>query len=190
MHNLIELKKVIPGITLDLLYATERNFMGKAVYPTAHCFLLESTAERLLKVEKKLKKRNLRLKIYDGYRPWSVTKIFWDYLPDSRYVADPALGSRHNRGAAIDLTLIDLDGKELLMPSAFDEFSEKAHRSYQGGPLEALQNREILSELMEQEGFSLYAYEWWHFDDPEWEKYPILDLSFKELLDFQRQKGD
>lgn len=181
MHDLVELKKIIPGITLEILYASKENFTGKIVYPSARCFLRLKPAQRLFKVQQKLQKQGLNLKIWDGYRPLSVQNFFWQICPNPRYVADPVIGSRHNRGAAVDLTLVDAGGKELLMPTGFDDFSEKAHRNYRGGSPEALKNRQILEEAMVQEGFLPYSDEWWHFDDPDWKEYPILDVPFEEL---------
>jgi len=169
--NLVELSQISPRILLDIRYATANNFMGRSVYPSESCFLLQKTAERLHQVQLNLEKRGLCLKVFDGYRPLSVQKILWQIFPNSPYIADPAIGSKHNRGAAVDLTLADR-----LMPSEFDEFTERAHHSYQGEPQEALENRDILRRAMEAEGFIPYEEEWWHYDDPEWEKYPILDV--------------
>jgi D-alanyl-D-alanine dipeptidase len=181
MHNLVELKAICPGIALDIVYATPNNFTGKPVYSMSCCFLLSCTAERLKRVENGLKKQGLGLKVYDGYRPLSVQKEFWKLVPDPRYVADPAVGSKHNRGAAVDVTLIDREGRDLSMPTSLDDFTEKAHRNYKGGSKEALDNSRKLEKAMAREGFVPLATEWWHFDDPEWKKYPILDLSFEEL---------
>lgn len=174
---LIELIKISPKIRLDIRYATPNNFTGKAVYQSARCFLLRKTAERLDRVQKNLEKMNLGLKVFDGFRPVSVQKIFWSLVPDPRFVADPKEGSRHNRGASVDLTLVDRNGRELLMPTEFDDFTEKASHLFQGGPPEALKNRELLKNAMETEGFVPYAHEWWHYDDPDWEKHPLLDVD-------------
>lgn len=182
MYNLIELRTLIPDIAIDLVYATERNFTRRAIYSSNQCFLIKETAARLFRVQKKLLQKGFGLKIWDAYRPLSVQRIFWEVCPDPRYVADPAIGSRHNRGAAVDLTLIDALGCELLMPTCFDDFTEKAHRNYQGAPAEVLQNRSTLQEAMEGEGFLPYPEEWWHFDDPDWQKFPILDIPFEKLV--------
>jgi len=185
-NGLIRLQKIIPGIVEDLVYATEENFTGKAVYPpSAVAFLQKGVAERLKRVQKDLQKRGLALKIYDAYRPLSVQKKFWELVPDPRYVGDPAVGSKHNRGAAVDVTLIDGEGKELGMPSGFDDFSERAHRKFSDCEAQLLTNREILQEAMERAGFLLDREEdteWWHFDDPEWASFPLLDITFEELL--------
>ncbi|MDE3046002.1 MAG: M15 family metallopeptidase [Verrucomicrobiota bacterium] len=179
--RLISLEK-IPGLVIDLVYATPHNFTGKTVYPaSAKAYLQKGSAKRLQRVQAALQKRGIGLKILDAYRPLSAQKKFWELVPDPRFVADPAQGSRHNRGAAVDLTLVDREGRELPMPSAFDEFTERAHRQFAGGSPEELANRTQLEEAMAREGFLLYPDEWWHFDDPEWERYPVLDLSFEEL---------
>jgi D-alanyl-D-alanine dipeptidase len=177
MNDLVELSKISPRILLDIRYATPNNFTGKAVYPSARCFLLREAADRLHRVQLNLEKMGLGLKVYDGYRPLAVQKIFWALVPDPRYVADPAEGSKHNRGASVDLTLVGPDGQELLMPTEFDDFTEKAGHGYMGGPEEALLNRNILRSAMEAEGFIPYEGEWWHYDDPDWKNFPILDIS-------------
>jgi len=178
-QRLIELQKISPKIQKELVYATPHNFTGKAVYPpSARLFLVEETAQRLHLVQLALEKKGLGLKVYDGYRPLSVQKIFWEICPNPCYVADPKIGSRHNRGTAVDVTLVDMHGKELPMPSGYDDFSEKAHRTYLGCSEEEAKNRSLLEGAMWFEGFIPYPMEWWHFDDPNWEKYPILDIPF------------
>ncbi len=185
-HDLVCLQRIIPGIAEDLVYATARNFTGKAVYPPAAvAFLRRKVAERLKKVQFALKNKGLALKIYDAYRPLTVQRKFWELVPDPRYVGDPAVGSRHNRGAAVDLTLIDEEGIELPMPSRFDDFSEWAHRKFKDCEPERLENRECLQAAMESAGFLVDRAndtEWWHFEDPQWNSYPILDIPFEELL--------
>ncbi|MBS0624956.1 MAG: D-alanyl-D-alanine dipeptidase [Verrucomicrobia bacterium] len=177
----IDLTAFCPDILIELVYATEKNFTGKKIYPTSRCFLQKVCAERLKKVQKKLVKGGLSLKVLDAYRPLSVQKIFWNILPDPRYVADPAVGSKHNRGCAVDVTLVDKRGNELLMPTLFDDFTEKAHRNWMGGSKEALKNRQILEEAMVAEGFIPFPTEWWHFDDPDWKNYPVSDFSLEEI---------
>lgn len=172
----MDVQLVIPNIRLDIRYATPDNFTGKRLYPVARCLLRQSVAERLAEVQNELLGMGLALKLFDGYRPWSVQKMLWEVLPDERYVADPAKGSRHNRGAAVDLTLVDAEGRELLMPSAFDEFSEKAHRDFMGLPEEALRNRTLLEQVMMRHGFIGLPTEWWHFDYIGWERFPISDI--------------
>ncbi len=156
-------------------YASTDNFTKKVLYPAAECLLCEPAAERLGRVQKKLEKKGLGLKVWDCYRPLSVQKKLWDLVPDDRYVANPAKGSKHNRGASVDLTLVDKEGKELPMPTAFDEFSVKAHRDYMDLPADILQNRTTLEEAMESEGFIPLPTEWWHFDDPQWMNYALRD---------------
>lgn len=179
--NLVELRKISPNIRFEVLYATPRNFTGRAVYTSPKVYLLRQTAKRLHRVQCALEKRGLGLKVYDGYRPFSVQKIFWELVPNPKYVADPAQGSRHNRGASVDVTLVDRQGNDLPMPTPFDEFSERAHRSYPGCSQKEAQNRDLLGAAMDAEGFIPYPEEWWHFDDPDWERYPLLDIPFEEL---------
>ncbi len=181
MHSLVELIKISPGIVLDIRYATKNNFIGESVYPVPRCFLQKATAKRLHRVQTSLTKRSLGLKVFDGYRPLSVQKRFWAFLPDPRYIADPAIGSKHNRGSAVDLTLIDAQNQELVMPTQFDDMSERAHRDYQGCSSIEAQNRAILEEAMVAEGFIPFPTEWWHFDDPDWSSYPVMDIPFEQL---------
>lgn len=179
--DLVELVNVIPDIQLDIKYATTDNFTGKVVYPAARCFLIRDAAEALGKVQADLRSLGYRLKVFDGYRPLSVQRIFWSILPDPDYVADPAKGSRHNRGYAVDLTLTDLQGNEVAMPSGYDDFSERAHRDYLALPAEAIGHREILEQVMVRHGFIPFPTEWWHFDYRGYENKPNLDIPFDEL---------
>jgi D-alanyl-D-alanine dipeptidase len=179
--DLVELLTVSPTILLDLRYATSNNLLGRPLYPVARCFLQRAVAEKLDRVQRSLRKKRFGLKVFDGYRPFSVQRKFWEFLPEPRYCADPAVGSKHNRGAAIDLTLVDEKGRELPMPSDFDEMSEKSHRSYQDGSPQALFHRGILENAMKEEGFLPYPSEWWHFDDPDWAQYPLLDIPLEQL---------
>jgi zinc D-Ala-D-Ala dipeptidase len=179
--KLIDLQKLNPRILLDIRYATANNFVGQPVYSSARCFLREEVAHKLDRIQKRCEARGLGLKVFDGYRPHFVQQVFWDLMPGSPYLADPAIGSKHNRGAAVDLTLVDRLGNELLMPSGFDDFTEKAHRSYMELPQAAIASRFLLESLMESEGFIPLPHEWWHFDDQHWENYPIENLSFEEL---------
>ncbi len=175
--DFVELTTVIPGLVLDIRYATTNNFTGQKVYPDARCFLRRATAEKLKRVQADLAKQGLALKIFDGFRPLAVQRKFWEIMPDDRYVANPAKGSRHNRGAAVDLTLIRLSsGQELPMPTPFDDFSERAGRDYANLPGELIRNRTLLREVMEKHGFVGLTTEWWHFDDADWKNYPIADM--------------
>ena len=182
--DLVEIKRLDRTIKLDIRYATKNNFAGRRVYAEARAFLQRPAAEALLRVGRKLRAQGLGLLVFDGYRPWSVTKLFWEITPADKkqFVADPAKGSRHNRGCAVDLSLYDLKtGKEIEMPSPYDDFTERAHSDYAGGTAEQRRMRDLLRAAMEAEGFSVYAPEWWHYDYKDWREYPILDLSFAEL---------
>lgn len=177
----MDVKAIIPDIVVDLRYATPNNFTGTVLYDTARCFLRRTTAERLARVQERLRRRGLGLKIWDGYRPLSVQWKMWELVRDPKYVADPRKGSRHNRGAAVDVTLVDSLGNELEMPTGYDDFTEKAHRNWQGGSATARRNRQILEEAMRAEGFLPLPSEWWHFDDPDWREFDILDIPIREL---------
>ena len=179
--DFVDISELDGSLMLDIRYATSRNFAGKVMYPVARCLLRRDAALRLIRVEQKLRTQGYRLIIFDGYRPLLVQKKFWNILPDERYVADPAKGSRHNRGAAVDVSLGDLAGNPLAMPSDYDDFSEKAHRDYAGASLEAKKNCALLEAAMSEEGFDPFPTEWWHFDAPGWERYPVSDFSLEEF---------
>ncbi|MEP7074412.1 MAG: M15 family metallopeptidase [Acidobacteriota bacterium] len=182
--DLVELTKLSKSIKLDIRYATANNFVGKPVYPEARAFLQKPAAEALVRVHKKLKEQGLGIVIFDGYRPWTITKLFWEVVPEDKrkFVADPAKGSKHNRGCAVDLSIYDLKTGELIpMPSGFDEFTERASPDYKGGTEQATANRDKLRKLMEAEGFTVNPNEWWHFDYKDWEKYAIYDIAFTEI---------
>jgi D-alanyl-D-alanine dipeptidase len=181
--KLVELITLDPTIKLDIRYATEDNFVGKKVYPEARAFLQKPAAKAVAKVHKKLRERGLGLVIFDGYRPWSITKLFWEVTPEDKrkFVANPAKGSKHNRGCAVDLSIFNLKTGQLVdMPSGYDEFTERASPDYKGGTPEQTANRELLRQLMEDAGFTVNPNEWWHFDYEDWEKYGIYDISFGE----------
>ena len=181
--DLIELTKLSKTIKLDIRYATANNFVGRAVYPAARAFLQRPAAEALVRVHKELKKKGLGLVIYDGYRPWSITKLFWDVVPEDKrkFVANPATGSKHNRGCAVDLSIYNLKtGKPIPMPSGYDEFTDRASPDYKGGTDEERANRDMLGRMMEAEGFTVNPNEWWHFDFKDWQEYAIYDISFSE----------
>lgn len=177
----VELNKMNPHILLNIRYATKNNFTGKIVYPEARAFLVSDAAYALDSVQRELETIRLGLKIYDAYRPLSVQKIFWEIMPDERYVADPKKGSRHNRGMAVDLTLVDKNGAELPMPTEYDDFTEKAHRNYTNLTDEQIKNRKILEDVMVKYGFIPFATEWWHFDYKGWEDYSVMDVKFKDI---------
>jgi D-alanyl-D-alanine dipeptidase len=190
--DLLELIKLDKTIKLDIRYARSDNFVGRAVYPEARAFLQRDAAEAVVRVHRKLKKQGLGLVIFDGYRPWSITKLFWETVqPEHRkFVADPAKGSKHNRGCAVDLSLFDLKTGELLpMPSGYDEFTERASPDYQGGTLEERRNRDLLRKLMEAEEFTVNPNEWWHFDYKDWQDYAIYDIPFSAIRNLADLKG-
>ncbi len=178
---LYDLSRVNPRIILDIKYATADNFLGKPVYTMAKAYLRKSVAQKLNRVQEALEKRGLGLKIWDAYRPLPVQQILWNSVPDERYVADPKKGSVHNRGAAVDLTLVDSKGNELVMPTAFDDFTRKAHLDYEDLPEVVLVNRELLIAAMVAEGFAPLATEWWHYNAQEPERYPLMSKTFEEL---------
>lgn len=182
--DLVELIRLDPSLRLDIRYAGDDNFLGTPVYSQARAFLQRPAAEALVRVQHDLAKRGLGLLIHDGYRPWYVTKIFWDATPvqQHHFVGNPAKGSRHNRGCAVDLTLVDLaSGAALEMPSGYDEFSERAYPGWSGGSATARANRDLLRQAMEAEGFAVYEFEWWHFDYRDWREYPIQNVRFEDI---------
>jgi D-alanyl-D-alanine dipeptidase len=182
--NLVELVKLDPTIKLDIRYATTNNFLGTRVYTQARAFLQRPAAEALLRAHRELKAQGYGLIIHDGYRPWYVTKIFWDATPDDKkiFVADPAEGSRHNRGCAVDLSLYDLKtGEEVKMPGGYDEMTDRAFADYAGGTADERARRGLLRQAMEKQDFKVYPKEWWHFDYKDWKQYPILNVKFEDL---------
>ena len=182
--DLVELIKLDKKIRLDIRYASANNFLGRPVYTEARAFLQRPAAEALVRANQSLRKQGYGLVIHDGYRPWAVTKIFWDATPEDKkqFVADPAQGSKHNRGCAVDLSIFDLkSGKIVEMPSGYDEMSERSHINYTGGTDAARRLRDMLRSAMEAEGFAVYEPEWWHYDYKDWKEYPILNTSFAEI---------
>jgi D-alanyl-D-alanine dipeptidase len=182
--DLIELNKLDKTIKLDIRYARADNFVGRPVYPEARAFLQKPAAEAVVRVHKKLKKLGLGLMIFDGYRPWTITKLFWEVTPEDKrkFVANPSIGSRHNRGCAVDLSIYDLKTKKLVdMPSDFDEFTERASPDYTGGSEIQTKNRDLLRTMMEAEDFTVNKNEWWHFDYKDWQDYAIYDIAFSEI---------
>jgi D-alanyl-D-alanine dipeptidase len=182
--ELVELTKLDPTIRLDIRYATKHNFVGKPVYKQARAFLQRPAAEALVRVNQSLRKQGFGLVVFDGYRPWSVTKTFWDVTPENKkiFVADPSKGSRHNRGCAVDLSLFDLKTRaEVTMPSEYDEMTERSHINYQCATAEAKRLRELLRSAMAAEGFAVYEPEWWHYDYKDWKEYPIMNIKFSEI---------
>jgi D-alanyl-D-alanine dipeptidase len=182
--ELVELRPLDASIHLDVRYATSNDFLGTPVYSQARAFLQRPAAEALLRIQKNLKPLGYGLLIHDAYRPWYVTKLFWDATPPEGkiFVADPSQGSRHNRGCAVDLTLYDLaTGKPVEMPGTYDEMSPRSFPNYPGGTSLQRWHRDLLRRAMESEGFSVYESEWWHFDYKDWKEYPILNVPFEKL---------
>jgi len=182
--DLVDLATLDPTIRLDIRYATTNNFLGVPFYTSARAFLQRPAAEALLRAHRALGKKGYGLLIHDAYRPWQVTKMFWEATPDSgrAFVADPAKGSKHNRGAAVDLTLYDrATGKPVEMVGGYDEFSPRSYPDYPGGTSLARWQRDLLRRAMEAEGFTVNEVEWWHFDHGDWAHYPILNRRFEEL---------
>lgn len=177
---MLNISKLIPGIAIDLRYASTNNFMHRAMYPygTSVTYMRLPAAKALLRVQQELNKQGLGLKIFDAYRPYSVTEKFWELVHDERYVADPKKGSGHNRGIATDLTIINLQtGTELNMGTGFDDFTDSAHHTFTALPANVLANRKLLKETMEKYGFKKFDTEWWHYSLPDAEKYDVLDLD-------------
>jgi D-alanyl-D-alanine dipeptidase len=182
--DLVELVTLDSTIRLDIRYASANNFMKRPMYAQARAFLQRPAALALLRVHRRLRSDGYGLLVFDGYRPWSVTKKFWDETPPSKrtFVADPRKGSRHNRGCAVDLSLFSLvTGKEVQMPSPYDDFTPRASSQYPGGTPEQRRVRGLLRSVMEAEGFTVEPNEWWHFDYGKWHDYPLLDIPFEHL---------
>lgn len=182
--DLVELRKLDPTIKLDVRYATSNNLFGTVFYSEPRAFLQRAPAEALVRVSRRLQPRGYGLLVHDGYRPWYVTKVFWDATPQDKklFVADPAKGSRHNRGAAVDLTLYDLkSGKPVEMVSTYDETTDRAYPNYPGGTSLQRWHRDLLRSVMEAEGFTVYEAEWWHFDFKDWQRYRIGNQTFEDI---------
>ena len=182
--DLVDLAFLDPDLRFDVRYAGTNNFMGAALYRQAKAYLQRPAAEALLAAHRELMEQGFGLLIFDAYRPWYVTWMFWEGTPEPLrdFVADPASGSRHNRGAAVDLTLYDLEsGEPADMGSGYDEFTERSHPDYPDLSVRARENRNLLRSAMEKQGFAIYPNEWWHFDYGAWSDYPILNLTFEEL---------
>ncbi len=184
LKKMVELKSQVPGIVYDLRYASTNNFMHRLMYPagTNTTYLRTPAAAALQKVQQELQAMGLGLKIFDAYRPYAVTVQFWELVKDERYVANPSKGSGHNRGIAVDLTIIkSKTGEELNMGTGFDNFTDSAHHSFTNLPEEILQNRNLLRSIMEKNGFKALETEWWHYFLADGDKFEILDIDFKKL---------
>lgn len=177
--SIVYLGDIDSTIVTDVRYATKDNFTGKVLYPTDKVYLRKIVAEKLSEVNSYLKENyNYRIKIFDGFRPISVQKQMWEIYPDSRYVANPKTGSRHNRGAAVDITIIDSLGNELEMGTEYDNFTDKAHYDYADLSDKVKENRKLLREVMIKFDFIPLETEWWHFDYKGWKNYSLIDYNF------------
>ena len=184
--DLVDLTTLDPKIKLDIRYATTDNFLSTPVYTSARAFLQRPAAEALLRAHRELMKKGYGLLIFDAYRPWYVTKLFWDATPSDKhqFVANPAEGSRHNRGCAVDLSLYNLaTGREVPMTGVYDEMSERSYPSYAGGTPEQRAHRQVLRAAMEKQGFRVFESEWWHFDYRDWKQYAIQNAPFEQITD-------
>ncbi len=182
--DLVDLTTLDPRIKLDSRYATTNDFLGEAMYSSARAFLQRPAAEALRRAQLWLAPRGYGLLIHDAYRPWYVTRMFWDATPDSQhmFVANPDSGSRHNRGCAVDLSLYDLrTGQPVRMVGGYDEFSPRSYADYPGGTSLQRWYRALLRQAMEREGFKVIPEEWWHFDYKDWRLYPVLNVTFEQL---------
>ncbi len=181
-NELIELKKHIPGLILDIRYATKNNFMHEIMYKQARAFARKPVADALKLIQKELASHGYGIKVFDAYRPYAVTRAFYEKASDKNFVANPAKGSKHNRGCAVDITLIDLKTKqEIPMPTPYDSFEEAASPSYNNLPSHIIKNRDFLIIIMQKYGFRVIPNEWWHFDFVGWENYDLMDIPFEKL---------
>ena len=182
--DLVELTRLDPTIKLEIRYATTNNLFGTVFYSEPHAFMQRPAAESVVRVNRKLKQSGYGLLVHDAYRPWYVTKVFWDATPDDKkkFVADPSQGSRHNRGCAVDISLYDLKtGKPIEMVSTYDETTDRAYPDYPGGTSLQRWHRDLLRDAMQSEGFTVYTAEWWHFDYKDWQKYRIGNVAFDQI---------
>lgn len=181
-NALVEIKKAIPNITLDIRYATKNNFTQQVMYKQARAFARKPVVEALKKIQKELNKKGYGLKIFDGYRPYAITVEFYKKASDKNFVANPAKGSKHNRGCAVDLTLINLKtGKELVMPTPYDSFSAAAAAKFENVSAEAKKNRDFLIAIMGKYQMNVLENEWWHYDFSDWRSYNLMDIPFERL---------
>jgi D-alanyl-D-alanine dipeptidase len=181
-NELVEIKKAIPNIKLDIRYATKNNFMQQVMYKQARAFARKPVVESLKKIQAALNKKGYGLKIFDGYRPYAITVEFYKKASDKNFVANPAKGSKHNRGCAVDLTLINLKtGKEILMPTPYDSFSAAAAAKCENVSPEAKKNRDFLIAIMRKYKMNVLENEWWHYDFSGWKNYDLMDIPFEKL---------
>lgn len=186
--SFVEVVALDRTIQVELPYATKENFTGHQLYPVARCFLRKEVAEQLVAAHRSLKPLGYGIKIWDGYRPRSVQYKMWEVFPKPGYVGDPKRGSKHNRGAAVDVTLFDLaTGEELEMPTSYDHFGLRAHSSYSPLPEKVEKNRRLLQDTMREHGFQTIPKEWWHFDFRDWEEFPLEDIQIEDLAEREDQ---
>ncbi|HMJ71239.1 MAG TPA: M15 family metallopeptidase [Cyclobacteriaceae bacterium] len=180
--ELVNLEKFIPGIVLDIRYATTNNFTGEKIYNLSRAYARKPVADALKKAQAEFKKAGVGIKIFDAYRPYKATVRFYEVYHDTTYVASPYRGSRHNRGCAIDMTIVDLKtGKDLQMPTEFDSFKKEAWPTTPVKDPVIKKNRDLIISVMESNGFKVNASEWWHFDFVGWKKYEVMDIDYEEL---------
>jgi zinc D-Ala-D-Ala dipeptidase len=185
--ELVDVERAVPGIRIDVRYATSNNFMHRPLYPIAKVFLRAPAAAALAAAQKDLAAQGLGLKVFDGYRPYRITEAMWEPIKNPDFVADPAKGSRHNRGAAVDLTLVDLrTGEEIAMPTPYDDFTPRARQDFNDLPPDVIANRAKLRDVMVRYGFDPLPSEWWHFDFHDWVKFELMDVPLEELERAQR----
>lgn len=185
--KMVDLEEYIPGIVLDIRYATTNNFTGKQIYSQPKAYVRQEVADSLLKIQRVLNEDGLGLKIFDAYRPYAATLYFYEVWGDTTFVAAPWKGSIHNRGCAVDLTLINLkDSSELEMPTPFDDFSPKSALTWNDLDSSIIANRTLLLTTMKSNGFTEYEHEWWHYNIKGRDKYPLMDISFEELADLKK----
>lgn len=178
--DFVDVRRFCPDIRIELRYASRKNIFHQSIYVLgARCLLRKTVAERLKQVQKRVSQRGLALKIWDAYRPLFAQSALWKICPDSRFVAPPSRGSMHNRGVAVDVTLVDANGRELEMPCDFDNFSNLARSDSKLGSAAARKNRDMLQNAMTDSGFVPYKNEWWHFHDPEWRNYRKANRSLR-----------
>lgn len=180
--ELVDIKEAIPSVVLDIRYATKNNFMGQVMYKQARAFARKPVVERLKKIQAELKKKGYGLKIFDAYRPYAITLSFYEKASDKNFVANPAKGSKHNRGCAVDLSIVYLKtGKDVPMPTPYDSFEAAAAPDYKDLPAQIIKNRDFLIETMQTHGFRVIHNEWWHFDFIGWQQYDLMDIPFEKL---------
>ncbi len=188
-QDLVEIKQYVPDVVLDLKYATKDNFLKKKLYKKGYAFVRLPVAKALAQVQAELAVYGVGIKVFDAYRPYSVTRKMFEIRPDTVFLAVPWRGSQHNRGCAVDVTLVDLmSKKEIPMPTPYDDFTEKAHANYTNLPEEQIKDRELLKEVMHKAGFKVYESEWWHFTYKDCQQYGLVDIDLEKLAKSKKLK--